>query len=73
MKGIHSKLSGSVEIAATSNGVATGKTAFPSQDRKAFNGLALAIVRAKKGATGTITLKAASDGLADAATTITSK
>ena len=39
-------------------------------DRKAFNGLALAIVRAKRGETGEIAVIATSDGLAGARATI---
>jgi len=41
-------------------------TAFPSKDRKAFNGLALAIVRAKKGQEGDIHVIAKSEGLKEA-------
>jgi beta-galactosidase len=36
---------------------------FPSKERNAFNGKALAIVRAKKGETGRIVVVAESDGL----------
>jgi beta-galactosidase len=51
------------EIVATDNGDATSFESFQSPDRKAFNGLALVIVRAKAGQTGRITLKAQSEGL----------
>lgn len=57
-------IDGPGEIVATDNGDPTCMTAFPSPDRDAFNGLALVIVRAKKGETGTIILKAESDELA---------
>ena len=61
------------EIVATDNGDATSFESFQSPDRHAFNGLALVIVRAKKGAGGTITVKAASDGLAGAAARLQAK
>jgi len=73
MNEIHFAISGPGEIVATDNGDATDMTAFPSKDRKAFNGLALAIVRAKKGEKGSITVKATSEGLNAATTTITTK
>ncbi len=38
-------------------------TLFPLPKRMAFNGLVLAIVNAKRGETGTVTLKATSEGL----------
>jgi beta-galactosidase len=70
---IHFTIEGPGEIVATDNGDATDFTVFPSPDRKAFNGLALAIVKAKRGQTGTITVTAKSDGLTDARATITTK
>ncbi len=54
------------DIVATDNGDATDHDAFALPERRAFNGLALAIVRAKKGASGTITLRAEGSGLATA-------
>lgn len=57
------EVEGDGELAATDNGDPTDLTTFSSSDRKAFNGLALAIVRAKPGESGTITLKASSEGL----------
>ena len=54
---------GAGEIVATDNGDATDLTAFKSHSRRAFNGSALVIVRAKKGANGPITLKASGAGL----------
>ncbi len=50
-------------IVATDNGDATNFVPFQSKSRQAFNGLALVIVKAKKGAGGKITVKATSDGL----------
>lgn len=58
-------ISGVGEIVATDNGDPTDMTAFPSKDRKAFNGLALAIVKAKTGATGKIIITARGKGLED--------
>ncbi len=60
---IHFMISGPGEIVATDNGDATDMNIFSSPDRKAFNGLALAIVKAKRGQSGAITLTATSDGL----------
>ncbi len=60
---IHFEISGPGEIAATDSGDPTDLVSFPSRDRKAFNGLCLAIVRSKAGLTGTIKLTAISDGL----------
>lgn len=51
------------EIVATDNGDATSFESFQSPTRKAFNGLALAIVKAQKGAKGKIIVKAESKGL----------
>lgn len=58
---IHFQVSGPGEVVATDNGDATDLTSFPSPDRKAFNGLALAIVRGRH--KGSITLEATSPGL----------
>jgi beta-galactosidase len=54
-------------IVATDNGDPTSFESFQSNVRNAFNGLCLAIVRAKPGQTGTITLRAQSEGLQEAA------
>ena len=51
-------IAGPGEIVATDNGDATDLNLFSSPDRKAFNGLALAIVKAKHGQAGPITLTA---------------
>ena len=56
-------LDGPGEIVATDNGDATDHTGFKSTERRAFNALALAIVRLKPGATGPVTLRVSSDGL----------
>ncbi|KAF2476297.1 glycoside hydrolase family 2 protein [Lindgomyces ingoldianus] len=53
--------SGPGQIVSTDNGDPTDMTAFPSLSRKAFSGLALAIVRANAGASGKITVSATAD------------
>jgi beta-galactosidase len=61
------------EIVATDNGDATLFVPFQSHERPAFNGLALVIVRAKRGASGTITVKAGTEGLVQGVVTLRSK
>lgn len=51
------------EIIATDNGDATSLISFQSPERKAFNGLALVIIKAQKDKQGIITVKAESEGL----------
>jgi beta-galactosidase len=70
---IHFSVTGPGEIIATDNGDATDLASFQDTDRKAFNGLALAIVKAKRGQRGAITVTATSEGLTPAKTTITIK
>jgi beta-galactosidase len=67
---IRFSISGPGEIVATDNGDPTDFTVFGSKERKAFNGLALVIVRARRGQSGNITVTAQSDGFADATTQI---
>jgi beta-galactosidase len=57
------ELEGPGEIVATDNGDATSFESFQSPSRKAFNGLALVIVRANPGEPGTLRLKAAGGNL----------
>jgi len=66
-------IDGPGEIVATDNGDPTNFESFQSRQRDAFNGLCLAIVRAKPDQTGTIVLKAESAGLAAAPVTIFSQ
>ncbi len=66
-------LTGPGEIVAVDNGDATSFEPFQSSERKAYNGLALVIVRAKRGEKGAITLTAQSEGLAAASTTLRSE
>jgi beta-galactosidase len=66
-------IEGPGEILATDNGDQTDMTAFTSHERKAFNGLALAIVRSDADKAGVITVTARSAGLEDARVIIVSK
>jgi beta-galactosidase len=61
------EINGPGEIVATDNGDPTDLTTFSLPQRKAFNGLALVIVRGKPGQSGVITLSAKSEGLSPAA------
>lgn len=67
---IHFSVEGAGEIMATDNGDATSFVPFQSHDRPAFNGMALVIVKARKGAKGAITVKAESKGLTTGTTKI---
>ncbi|OAA58081.1 Glycoside hydrolase, subgroup, catalytic core [Niveomyces insectorum RCEF 264] len=66
-------VTGAGELAATDNGDPTDMTVFSTPTRKAFNGLALAIVRVKPGAAPgqTITVSASAAGLTGAQVTLT--
>lgn len=50
-------------IIATDNGDQTDMTPFPSSNRKAFNGMALAVVRSVKGVKGMVKVTVKSEGL----------
>jgi beta-galactosidase len=65
------EISGPGEIVSTDNGDPTDHTSFKSTSRAAFNGLALAIVRAKPGTSGAITLRVTGEGLAPAEIVLT--
>ncbi len=60
------EIEGPGEIVATDNGDPTDLVPFPSSERNAFNGLALVIVRAIPGESGTIKVRARSAGLEEA-------
>jgi beta-galactosidase len=66
-------LTGPGEIAAVDNGNAATVEPFHADQRKAFNGLALLIVRSRDGQGGQIQVAAKSDGLSDAATEVTTQ
>ncbi|KAJ0116362.1 hypothetical protein J7T55_007342 [Diaporthe amygdali] len=65
-------ISGPGEIVSTDNGSPSDQTPFPSLTRKAFSGLALAVVRTTAGQAGEITVSAAADGLTSAQVTLLS-
>jgi len=73
MNPLRVEIAGPGEIVATDNGDPTDMTPFPSAERKAFNGLALAIVRTKRGARGSIVLTASADGLQSGRATINAR
>ena len=66
-------VSGPGEIIATDNGDSTDFDEFSSHERKAFSGLALVIVKAKSGQTGSIVVTAESDGLPAATCIVTAR
>ncbi|KAL2839433.1 glycoside hydrolase superfamily [Aspergillus pseudodeflectus] len=63
-------ISGPGEIVATDNGDQGDLTAFPSTQRRAFSGKALAIVRAVPGRPGRVTVRAHAPGLGDSEVTL---
>ena len=70
---IRFEIAGAGEIVATDNGDATDLSSFQSKSRKAFNGMALVIVRTIKGKRGKIRVKAVSDGLKAAEISLSSR
>ncbi|HEX7987403.1 MAG TPA: beta-galactosidase GalB, partial [Duganella sp.] len=66
-------VSGPAELVATDNGDATSHVSFQSPERPAYNGLALAIVRARAGQGGKIVVTATSEGLGSAKVELSSK
>jgi beta-galactosidase len=66
-------IEGPGEIAATDNGDPSDLVSFNSTTRAAFSGLALVIIRSKKGETGNIKLYAKSPGLKDGKVEVTVK
>jgi beta-galactosidase len=70
---IRFSVSGPGEIVATDNGDATDFNIFSSHDRKAFNGLALVIIKAKRDQTGSVVITAESDGLPAVTCTVTTR
>ena len=67
------EISGAGEIIATDNGDATDLSSFQSTTRKAYNGMALVIVRSIKGKRGKIKVTAISDNLKPSEVTISAK
>lgn len=70
---IRFSIEGPGEIVATDNGDQTDMEAFVAHERRLFSGLALAIVRAVPGSTGTITLHADGDALQGTSITLESR
>lgn len=64
------EITGPGEIVAVDNGDATDHDSFQSTNRRAYNGMALVMIRSIKGKVGKISLKASSDGLASSAVSI---
>lgn len=60
---LHVEVEGCGELVATDNGDPLSFTPFQSPDRESFNGLALAIVRGKKGNAGNIRIRVSGEGL----------
>ena len=65
-------VSGPGEIVAVDNGDATSHESFQSPERNAYNGMALVVVRTKKGKPGQIRLHVESSGLRGAEVTMLS-
>ena len=65
-------ISGNGFIAGTDNGLQTDLTSFKSNEREAFNGLALAVVQSN-GKTGNIKLTATTDGMPSASVNVNAK
>jgi beta-galactosidase len=65
------KVEGAGRIAGVDNGNPATEESFQADHRKAFNGLALLIVRSKRGESGQIKIAASSDGLASSTTAVT--
>jgi beta-galactosidase len=64
------KIEGAGRLAAVDNGDPATTDLFQASERKAFGGLALAIVRSERGKPGRVHISATADGLAGADTTI---
>ncbi len=73
MNAITFTVSGPGEIVATDNGNPVDRNAFPNPTRKAFNGLALAVVRAKAGQSGDVVVTATATGLTHGTATIVAR
>jgi beta-galactosidase len=66
-------IEGPANLIATDNGDPTSHEPFEKTDRKAFNGMCLAIVGSRAGHRGKITFTAEADGLKSAQVTLDSK
>jgi beta-galactosidase len=70
---VHFNVTGAGTIEAVDNGNAATVEPFHADQRKAFNGLALLIVRSKRGQAGAIHVTATSDGLTQASAELTAR
>jgi beta-galactosidase len=70
---VHFDVTGAGTIAGVDNGNAATEEPFQADHRKAFNGLALLIVRSKEGETGKIRVVASSKDLTEGTTEITTQ
>ena len=66
-------LDGPAKIAGVDNGNAATVEPFQADYRKAFNGLALLIVRSERGKAGRVKITASGEGLRTGETTVTTK
>jgi len=69
---IHFGLEGPGEIAAVGNGDPTSVEPFMADQRKAFHGMCMLIVRSVEGTPGEVRIQAASEGLGSAETVVSS-
>lgn len=67
------KISGPATIAAVDNGNAASIEPFQANDRKAFNGLCLLVIKSKKGEPGEVKIEASSTGLKTSVVTVITK
>ena len=70
---IRFRVEGPADLVATDNGDPTSFESFQSPGRNAFNGLALAVIRTRKGQPGKIVVHAEADGVTAATIELTSK
>jgi beta-galactosidase len=66
-------IEGPGEITAVGNGDAASHEPFQARQRRAYNGLCQVIIKGRSGQPGPITVRAASNGLKDAALSFISK
>jgi beta-galactosidase len=67
---LHFSTEGAGEFVAADNGDSTDWTPFHSPSRKAFNGLALAILKGNPGQSGKLTIQITAEGLTPATVSI---
>jgi beta-galactosidase len=70
---VHFDLTGPATIAGVDNGNPATTESFQADHRKAFSGMALLIVRSRRGEPGMVQVRASSHGLQDATTSIKSE